>query len=500
MTQGLWSGCECCAPQADLSRRQFLCAAAVGAAVAPVVTASSFAQAQQIPNTPAAGRPILLKGGCVLTLDRTLGDFDRADVLVVGGKISAVAPNIDAPDAEVIDATKTVVMPGFVDTHRHMWQGFLRNVQPDASLQDYRDLIQRTFGPKYTPDDAYAGDYLSAIGALDAGVTTILNWSHIQNTPEHSDACVKALQDSGMRAVFAYGNPQNANGRYWEEKEHRFPGDIARLKKQYFSSDDQLVTLYMAAPSAPYEHIAEAMSVAREVGVRITMHAGVGVVGRGRILEKLNDDKLLADDTTYVHCCTLNDTEWKLLRDTGGTVSMAGYVEMLMGHGTPPIQKVLDLGLRPSLSVDVETSVPNDLFTQMRTILTLQKDGVWAKRLADEKNPPPFLKARDVLEFATTEGARANGLGRKTGSLSIGKDADIILLRADRLNVMPMNNAVGAVVTSMGPQNVDTVLVAGKVMKRNGQLVGIDWSRVERLATEARERAYKNAGLPLSRV
>jgi len=500
MTNEFRSGCACCAPQAGPSRRQFLCSAVAGAVAVPTLAAASVARAQPAPSAAPSGRPILLKGGCVLTLDRTLGDFDQADVLIVGGKISAVRPNISAPDAEVIDASNTVVMPGFIDTHRHMWQGFLRNIQPDASLQDYRDLIQRTFAPRYTPEDAYAGDYLSAIGALDAGVTTILNWSHIQNTPEHSDACVKAMQDSGMRAVFAYGNPQNANGRYWEDKQHRFPADIARLKKQYFSSEDQLVTLYMAAPSAPYEHIAGAIKVGREVGVRITMHAGVGVVGRGRILEKLNEDKLLASDTTYIHCCTLNDTEWKLLRDTGGTVSMASYVEMLMGHGTPPIQKVLDLGLRPSLSVDVETSVPNDLFTQMRTILTLQKDAVWAKRLADDKNPPAFLKARDVLEFATVEGARANGLERKTGSLSIGKDADIIMLRTDRLNVMPMNNAVGAVVTSMGPQNVDTVLVAGKVMKRNGQLVGLDWRRVTRLANETRERMYKSANIPLSRV
>jgi cytosine/adenosine deaminase-related metal-dependent hydrolase len=150
--------------------------------------------------------------------------------------------------------------------------------------------------------------------------------------------------------------------------------------------------------------------------------------------------------------------------------------------------------------VDVETSVPNDFFQQMRTVFSLQKNDVWARRLAGDKKPPKFLTVREVLEFATVEGARANGLARKIGTLSPGKEADIIMLRTDRLNVMPMNNAVGAVVTSMGPQNVDTVLIAGKVMKRNGQLVGVDWARINKLGREAQERNYKAANVPLKRI
>jgi 5-methylthioadenosine/S-adenosylhomocysteine deaminase len=497
--------CSCCAPAtlSAMSRRQFLCTTAAGAVAAPAIAASVIgtAQAQQAPAAaPAPGRPILIKGGCVLSLDRAVGDFEQADVLVEGGKISAVRPNISAPNAEVIDASKSVVMPGFVDTHRHMWQGFLRNVLPDGSLQDYRDLVQRKFGATMTPDDVYIADLLSALGAVDTGVTTVLDWSHIHNTPEHSDAVIKGLAESGVRAVFAYGNPQNETGRFWEMKGHKFPDDIARLRKQYFSSEDQLLTLYMAAPSAAPELILQSWKAARDVGARISIHVGVGEFGRGGLLEKLNAQNALKSDTTYIHCCTLNDTEWKLIRDTGGTVSIAGYVEMLMGHGNPPTQKALDNGIRPSLSVDVETSVPNDFFTQMRTVFSLQKNEVWARRLAGDKNPPKFLTTREVLEFATVEGARANGLERKVGTLTPGKEADIILLRTDRLNVMPMNNAVGAVVTSMGPQNVDTVLIAGKVMKRDGQLVGVDWARLTRLSNEAQERNYKAANVPNKRV
>ena len=400
----------------------------------------------------------------------------------------------------MIDASNAIVMPGFVDTHRHMWQGFLRNVLPDGSLEDYRNVVQRKFGATMTPDDVYAADLVSALGAIDSGVTCVLDWSHIGTSPAHTDACIKGLQDSGVRAVFAYGAGQNETGRVMEIATAKYPGDIARLRKQYFSSDNQLVTLYLAALGGTPEATLSQFKTARDVGARISIHVGVVEFGRNALLEKLHAAGGLKDDTTYIHCCTLNDTEWKLMRDTGGTVSIAGYVETLMGHGNPPTQKAIDLGIRPSLSVDVETSVPNDFFTQMRTIFSLQKNEVWARRLAGDKNPPKFLTVREVLEFATIEGARANGLDKKIGSLTPGKEADIIMLRTDRLNVMPMNNAVGAVVTSMTAAHVDTVLIAGKVVKRNGQLVGVDMKRIARLTREAQARNYKAAGIPDRRI
>ena len=505
------SACRCagCWGPNAMSRRTFLCTGtAVAAASAGALAAAPAPARAQTPETwdPDTGggagrnRPLLIKGGCVLTLDRALGDFEIADVLVEGRTIAAVRPGIEAPGAEVIDASRMIVMPGLVDTHRHMWEGILRNVLPDGSLSDYRDVVQRTFGAKYTPDDVYAGNLVSALGAIDSGVTCILDWSHIQNSPEHSDAAVKALADSGVRAVFAYGNGENESGRYWEMTTAKFPGDIARLRKQHFSSEDQLLTLYLAAPSAGPERVLESFRAAREVGARITIHVGVTPAGATGLLEKLHAEKGLAADTTYVHCCTINDTEWKLIRDTGGTVSIAGYVESLMGHGIPPIQKALDMGIRPSLSVDVETSVPNDFFGQMRTVFSLQKREAWQRRHAGDPNPPAFLTAREVLEFATVEGARANGLDRRIGTLTPGKQADIVLLRTDRLNVMPMNNAVGAVVTSMGPHNVDTVLIAGRIVKRHGEMAGVDMARLTRLTDAARDRVYAAAGVRNRRV
>jgi len=469
-------------------------------AVAPALAASVIGEAVAAPRVAQSGRSILLKGGCVLSLDRAVGDFEQADVLIEGKKISAVRPNISAPNTQVIDASKSIVMPGFVDTHRHMWQGFLRNVLPDGSLQDYIQLVQRKFGANFVPDDNYAANLLSALGCIDAGVTTVLDWSHIHNSPEHTDASIKGLRDSGVRAVFAYGTPQTVSGRWQDAPRNKYPADIARLRKQYFNSEEQLLTLFLASPGGAPDQVMPIWKAARDVGARITIHVGVGEFGRSAFLEKMHAIEPLKSDTTYIHCCTLNDTEWKLIKDSGGTVSIAGYVETLMGHGNPPTQKAIDLGIRPSLSVDVETSVPNDFFTQMRTVFSLQKNEVWARRLSGDKNPPKFLTAREVLEFATVEGARANGLERKIGTLTPGKEADIILLRTDRLNVMPFNNAVGAVVTSMGPQNVDTVLIAGKVVKRNGQLVGVDMNRVARLGREAQERSYKAANVPNKRI
>jgi cytosine/adenosine deaminase-related metal-dependent hydrolase len=500
MTHAFNSDCPCCLPRTGSTRRQFLCTTAAAAAAAPVLTASVTGAEAQGARPAQPGRPILLKGGIVLTLDRAIGDFEKADVLIEGTKIKEVKPNISAPNAQVIDASKAIVMPGFIDTHRHMWQGFLRNVLPDGSLDDYRNVVQRKFGANMVPDDVYVADLLSGLGCIDAGVTTVLDWSHIHNTPEHTDAAIKGLKESGVRGVFAYGTPQTVSGNWKDAPKNKFPADIARLRKQYFNSDDQLLTLYLASPAGPPPEIDAMWKAARDIGARISIHVGVGEFGRGAFLEKMHAITPLKSDTTYIHCCTLNDTEWKLIKDSGGTISIAGYVETLMGHGNPPTQKAIDMGIRPSLSVDVETSVPNDFFTQMRTVFSLQKNEVWARRLAGEKEAGKFLTVREVLEWATVEGARANGLEKKVGTLTPGKEADIILLRTDMLSVMPVNNAVGAIVSSMGPQNVDTVLIAGKVVKRGGKLVGVDMNRISRIGREAQARAYKAAGVPDKRV
>ena len=249
---------------------------------------------------------------------------------------------------------------------------------PDGSLADYIALIQKKFGANFVPEDVYVADLLSALGCIDVGVTTVLDWSHIQNSPEHTDAAIKGLQESGVRAVFAYGNPQTASGNWKDAPKHKYPGDIARLRKQYFNSDDQLddAVPRVAGRRARRTSCRSGRPPAMSARASPSMSASASSAAT-RFLEKVHAIEPLRSDTTYVHCCTLNDTEWKLIKDSGGTVSIAGYVEKLMGHGNPPVQKAIDLGIRPSLSVDVETSVPNDFFNQMRSVFSQQKNEVW---------------------------------------------------------------------------------------------------------------------------
>ena len=442
----------------------------------------------------------LIKGGTVLTLDPAVGNHHRADVLIEGSKIAAVGPDLDSGDAEVVDAGNTVVMPGFIDSHRHLWEGILRNIGTDVPLEgeiSYLAFILNTLAPVYRPEDAYIGDLISCYGALDAGITTILDWSHIQATPDHTEAVIQALGDSGIRGVFAYGNP------WWKTPEPDQDNWFRNAASSHFSSKDQLLTLGYAPPGpefTPFEVSEGHWTMAREVDARITVHVGVGTFGRNDKVGEMARAGLLGDDTTYIHCTTLNDDEVQAIVDTGGTVSLAVPVEMMMGHGMPPTQRFLDRGLAPSLSVDVETNVPSDMFTQMRTVISLQHVMCFDQKFAGADTIPDQITSRDVIQWATVEGARANGLEHKTGTLTPGKEADVIMLRTDRINVMPVNDPIGAVVWGMDTGNVDSVWVAGVAKKRDGQLLDIDLRKLTEQAIASRDYVVSTSGFTLPAI
>ncbi|HVR34132.1 MAG TPA: amidohydrolase family protein [Acidimicrobiia bacterium] len=435
----------------------------------------------------------LITGGIVLSLDPAIGDLIEGDVLVEDDRILAVGRDLGASDAEVIDATGMIVMPGFVDTHRHIWEGVLRNIGTDVPLEgrtSYISFVLHKLAPAFRPEDAYVGNLVSALGALDAGITTLLDWSHIQASPAHTDAVIQALEDSGIRGVFAYGFP------WWGKWEERQPSWFVRAATEHFSTTDQLLTLALAAPGpefTDFEVTRDHWKLARETGARISTHVGVGSYGQARKLQEYGEAGLLGPDTTYIHCTTLNDTEIQMIVDTGGTVSLAAPVEMMMGHGMPPIQKFLDRGLAPSLSIDVETNVPSDMFNQMRSVLSLQR----AIAAGESKTP---IGAREVLAFATVDGARANGLEAKVGTLTPGKQADIVMLRTDRMNVTPLNDPATAVVTGMDTSNVDTVLVAGRIMKQHGRLCHVDWGAVKTMALDSRDHVVAKSGFKLPKI
>jgi 5-methylthioadenosine/S-adenosylhomocysteine deaminase len=434
----------------------------------------------------------LIKGGTVLSMDPSVGDFEVGDVLVEDDRIVAVGPNLTA-EAEVIDGSGMIIIPGFVDTHRHIWEGILRNIGTDVPLEgrvSYISFVLRTLAPAYRPEDVYAGNLVSAVGAIDAGITCLLDWSHIQSSPSHTDAAVQALKDSGMRSVFGYGFP------WWGKWEERQPSWFVRAASEHFSSKDPMLSLALAAPGpefVDFEVARDHWKLARETEARLSVHVGVGTYGLEGKVQRFGEAGLLGPDTTYIHCTSLNDTEIQMIVDTGGTVTIAFPVEMMMGHGLPPVQKFLDRGLAPSLSIDVETNVPSDMFNQMRSALALQR----AVATAQGKGQ---VTARDVLRWATMEGAKANGLDSYVGSLTPGKRADITMLRTDRLNVTPLNDPYAAVVTGMDTSNVDTVMINGRLMKQHGQVLHVDWPAVMRMVEDSRRYVIDKSGFRLPKI
>jgi len=471
----------------EMSRRRFLKSSAAGLVAGAVATGTAL-PGQPLTQTDAVpagsgtnGHRILLKGGIVLTMDPKLGDFEKADVLIEGKKILAVGPNLQAA-AEVIDATDRIVMPGFIDTHHHQYQAVLRGIIPDALLnEDYYRVINNpgALTSFYRPEDAYAGELLASVGQIRAGVTTAVDLSQVSHSPEHTDACIAGLKEAGRRTVFGLSAGQGPASQY--------PQDIARLRSQFFSSEDQLLTLALHAGLD-----AKLWELGRKAGAPIISHANNTMAAAQ--LETLGHAGLMGPDNEYIHCTHFSATTWQMTQDTGGKVSIAPAIEMTEGHGMPAIQATLDHGIRPSLSTDVEAVMTADLFTVMRTAITLQRMQINERRSSGEKNLPALLTCQDVLEFATIEGARVAHLDHKVGSLTPGMEADIVMLRTDDSNVFPLNNAPGAVVMLMDTGNVDTVFIAGKIMLSKGRLVGVDLRKLRRLADRARDGILARAG------
>jgi 5-methylthioadenosine/S-adenosylhomocysteine deaminase len=438
----------------------------------------------------------LIKGGTVITVDRAIGDLSEGDVLIEDGVIVEVGPSIEAGDAEVIDATDRLVLPGLVDTHRHTWQALFRNIASDWTLAHYFTGLHGTISGLYRPEDTYSGNLIGTLEALDSGITTLLDWSHNLNTPEHTDAALDAVVESGARVVFGHGGGH----QHWQPVSSlpHPADDVRRLRAGRLSSDDQLVTLCLAPRGnqfATMEVTEQDWRLAEELGIRISCHFGDGEWGKNRPIAQLLEHGLLGPNLTAVHCNTLADDELRMMADAGCTASISPDVELQMGHGWPATGRLLDAGIRPSLSIDVCCSNGGHLFGTMRATIGTERgfDNEQARERGDASVSEMELTCRDVLEFATIEGARACGLDGKIGSLTPGKRADVILVSADSFGMTPLNNPVGAFVYNAHPGLVDTILVDGKVVKRDGVLLGVDAARVRRLAIESRDDILRRA-------
>lgn len=442
----------------------------------------------------APGRKTLIRGGHVMSVDKAVGNFPVGDVLIEGKKILAVGARIDAPDAAVIDATGHVVMPGFIDTHHHQFETALRSLLADAilvndgrpeSAANYYEWMLQKFSLHYTPDDVYVSELFGGLAQLDAGVTTVMDVSQIHHSPDHSDAAIQGLRDAGRRGVFGYFEG-------WGEKA-QYPADARRIRAQHFVSDDQLLTMVMGAEIylPGYE---AAWDLGRELGLPLAMHI-VGTFGMAPTFDALAQAGKFGPDCIFIHMTGMSDLAWQAAADAGSHVSLSTPIEMQMRHGVPPIQKCLDLGMLPSLSSDVECTMTADPFTQMRSTITLQR--MFANDLAlNGKDYPRLMAAADVIEMATLGGAKGLKLDHKAGSLTPGKEADIVLLDATALNVAPLNHVPGAVVTLMERSNVATVVCAGEVRKWQGRLLGHDLAKLRAELEASRDALFERAGVP----
>jgi cytosine/adenosine deaminase-related metal-dependent hydrolase len=423
------------------------------------------------PNERFSG-PVVLRGGTVLTEDNRKRVLPGCDVLVVDDRIAAIGPGLPVPDGTTeIDAADGIVMPGMIDTHRHMWQTAMRGYGADWTLTQYFVWYYLEWGKAFRPEDVYAGNLLGAIEALDAGVTTTADWSHGLQTTEHADAAVDALQAVPGRFVLAYGNIQQAPAQWTGTPEFR---DFVRRR---MTGDDMLgfqiafdVTGDPAFPEKP------AFEVARELGAPVTTHAGVwGATGDDGI-RLMHEHGFMTPENIYVHSASLSADSYHRIAATGGSVSVSTESEQSAGQGYPPTWAIRAHGIPVSLSMDTTVWWSGDLFSAMRTTLGADRSREHLEAHAKgETITHCRLRADQVVGWATRGGARALGRDADLGSIEVGKKADLVLIKNEHSPVMfPLLNPYGHVAFQAQRGDVHTVIVDGKVVKHAHRLVGID--------------------------
>lgn len=422
---------------------------------------------------------ILLRGGCVLTLGAKTPNFPQADLLIEDGTIVEVGTDLRARDAEVVDATDSIVMPGFVDTHRHAWRSLFRNLGTNG-----HDAISRG---DYRPDDVYAATLIGLLGAVEAGITTVVDWSEVAVGDGSADAALQAHADAGLRTVFVHAvRDRGERDPALPTREH-----VARLTAAAGPSTTVAVGSSQLGPNDLLA-VAEDWALARELGLHIHAHAGTDT-GRGAIAD-LASQGLLGKDVTILHCSDLDDTDVDAIASSGASATLTPSSDMATGSGSPSIQQLIDRDIRLALGVDDERVAPGDMFAQMRATISLQHATVFDLKLAGKAGLPRLMNTRDVIRYATVDGARAAGLGSVTGSLEPGRQADVVVLRTDRPNIFPINDPIGAVVWGMDTSNVDWVVAGGRVLMRGGVLLA-DVEQARTLATAAWERVTGASGL-----
>lgn len=420
----------------------------------------------------------LIRDAMIVSVDDRIGDLTRGAILIDGDRIVDVAPDLDAPEgAAIIDGAGMVAMPGFVNAHIHTWQTGLRGIAADWTLAEYLRAIHAGLAEHFRPDDIRIGNAFGALNQIASGTTTIADWCHNNPTPDHTDAAIDGLMRSGIRAVFLHGSPKPDPklGRK-PFSEIPMPADeVRRVRSERLSSGSALVTMGLAVlgPQLSVWDVCESdFRLARELDLVASTHVS------GKLLtedgfERLSAAGLLGPWVNVVHGNALDDDRLAMLVEEGVSFSLTPEVEMQMGHGDPLTSRLRRLGGLISLGSDVESAMTSEMFSVTRFALQAARHADNLAALVKDGAGPDHITvtAREALRWSTIEGARMLGLDDRIGSLTPGKQADILLLDARKLNMFPVVDPVASIVLHAGVVNVDTVLIAGAVRKRHGLLV-----------------------------
>jgi 5-methylthioadenosine/S-adenosylhomocysteine deaminase len=425
----------------------------------------------------------LFKGGTVVTMDPTVPNLSTGDVLVDGGRIAAVGVNLQAGDAEVIDATGSIVMPGLIDAHHHMWLGVMRRMMPDVDdLFAYIDVVAGKLGAHYRPLDMYLSTKLTAVASLDAGITTIIDACHSSRSPEHTDAALEALEAVGIRALHMVGAAMDK-----QASTAHLPADLKRLA-DHWNQGEGLVRVGLFG-----QLNLDWWKVARD----LDMHILTEFIGDlAKLGPEFAQPGVLGPHNIFNHCTRVPQETWKLFAEAGVNITINPRSDALFGFDdeTFAYQQAIDHGLTPALGIDLDTAFGSDLFGEMHALFGQQRSAMRYRRFRGEANVPKPISVEAVLEAATVNGARAAGLERQIGTLTPGKQADLIMVRTQGVAVFPVTNVIGTIVQAVERSDVDTVMVAGEIRKRAGTLLGIDVAQLTAEVTASRDYLLEVSG------
>ncbi|WP_158805370.1 amidohydrolase family protein [Acidisoma sp. L85] len=451
-------------------------------------------------------RRILLRDGIVVTMDETLGVLRRGSVLIEDERIVAIAPDLQVDDAETVEAAGSIVIPGLINAHMHTWQTALRGAGADWTLLEYFCWVHAGLATRFRPEDIHIATLAGALNQINCGTTTLVDWCHNNPTPDHTDAAVAALQKSGIRAAFFHGSPKpdpKPGERHFSEIPHP-RAEIERLLAGPFSASDGRLSLGMAILGPHYSTLEVALHdfrLSRELGLIASMHQGGGVAKTPGGWDVLEAERLVGPLVNIVHGNDLSDDRLARFVAQGASFSVTPENEMSQGHGHPITGRLLALGAAPSLGVDLESVVSGCMLNVARTALSHQRalDNAASRTATGAIPQTSTIKVQEALSWITRDGARMLGMQDRIGSLTPGKQADLVLIRAGDLDLWPVHDPISTVVMQAHPGSVDSVMIAGHWYKRSGRLLDADLSAIRISLAASGTRILEQLGWPQGR-